>query len=85
MRPPKLVVSRASFSVKLLPIISAAKVTGIISSSEESFDDAVENGIKRAPETLKNLKDASVQNQQVSVKDGEIGEYCVNLRITIVL
>lgn len=77
-------VSRAFFSVKLLLTVSAAEVTGIISSSEKSFDDPVENGIKRAPETLKNVKGASVQNQQVSVKDGEIGEYYVNLRITIV-
>lgn len=78
-------VSRASFSVNLLIIISVVKVTGITSSSEKSFDDSVENGIKRAPETLKNVKGASVQNQQVSAKVGEIEEYCVNLKITFVL
>ena len=65
--------------------MSVAKVTEIISSSEKSFDDAVENGIKRASKTLKNVKGAWVQNQQVSVKDGEIEEYRVNLKVTFVL
>jgi flavin-binding protein dodecin len=58
---------------------------GIISSFKKSFDDAVENGIKCAPETLENVKGASVQKQKVSVKDGEIEENCVDLRITFVL
>jgi len=30
-----------------------AKVTEVISSSSKSFDGAVENGIKRAPKSLK--------------------------------
>ena len=45
--------------------MSVAKVTEIISSSEKGFDDAVKQGIKRANKTLKNVKGAWVQNQQV--------------------
>lgn len=33
--------------------MSIAKATEVICSSSESFFDAVENGIKRAPKTLK--------------------------------
>ena len=66
--------------------MSVAKVTEIISSSDKSFDDAVEKGIKRASKTLKNLKGAWVQNQQVTVDDdGNISEYRVNLKVTFVL
>jgi len=66
--------------------MSIAKVTEIISSSEKSFDDAVENGIKRANKSLKNVKSAWVQDQKVTVgKDGEINEYRVNLKVTFVL
>jgi len=65
--------------------MSVAKVTEIISSSEKGFDDAVKQGIKRANKTLKNVKGAWVQNQQVIVEDGKITEYRVNLKLTFVL
>ncbi len=66
--------------------MSVAKVTEIISSSNKSFDDAVENGMARACKTLKNVKGAWVQNQQVTVDDdGKIDEYRVNLKVTFVL
>ena len=66
--------------------MSVAKVTEIISSSHKSFDDAVEKGIKRACKSLKNVKGAWVQNQQVTVDDdGNISDYRVNLKVTFVL
>ena len=45
--------------------MSVAKVTEIISSSSKSFDDAVENGIKRASKTLKGITGAWVADQKV--------------------
>jgi hypothetical protein len=65
--------------------MSVAKVTEIISSSSKSFDDAVENGIKRASKTLKGISGAWVADQKVTVKDGEIDEYRVVLKVTFVL
>ena len=65
--------------------MSIAKVTEIIASSEKSFDDAVKQGIKRANKTLKNVKGAWVQNQQVVCENGKITEYRVNLKLTFVL
>jgi len=65
--------------------MTVAKVTEIISSSEKSFDDAVRLGVKRASETLKEVKGAWVESQQVKVKDGEIIEYRVTMKITFVL
>ena len=44
--------------------MSVAKVTEIISSSSKSFDDAVENGIKRASKTLKGITGAWVADQK---------------------
>jgi len=46
--------------------MSVARVTEIISSSEKSFEDAVENGVARACETLKNVQSAWVQDQKVT-------------------
>ena len=65
--------------------MSVAKVTEIIASSNKSFDDAIENGIERASETLKNISGAWVESQKVVVKDGKIAEYRVAMKVTFVL
>ena len=65
--------------------MSIAKVTEVISSSSKSFDDAIENGIKRASKTLKGITGAWVADQKVTVKDGKIDEYRVVLKLTFVL
>ena len=66
--------------------MSVAKVTEIIASSPKSFDDAILVGIARAHKTLKNLKSAWVQSQQIELNnDGQITEYRVQLKITFVL
>lgn len=65
--------------------MTVAKVTEITSSSNESFDDAVKSGIKRAGETLNNIKSAWVADHQVKVKDNDISEYIVRMKVTFVL
>lgn len=65
--------------------MSVAKVTEIIASSSKSFDDAVHKGVARANKTLKNVRSAWVKDQNVSVRDGEIDEYRVTLKVTFVL
>ena len=66
--------------------MSVAKVTEIIASSPKSFDDALKTGVARAHKTLKNLKSAWVESQQVQLDDdGQITEYRVQLKVTFVL
>ena len=65
--------------------MSVAKVTEIIASSKDSFDDAIDKGVRRSSKTLQNVTGAWVQDQQVVVKDGKIKEYRVNLKVTFVL
>ena len=65
--------------------MSVARVTEIISSSDKSFEDAVDSGIERASKTLKNIKSAWVKDQSVTVKDNKVKEYRVNLHVTFVL
>jgi len=62
-----------------------AKVTEVITSSNKSFEDAIENGIERASKTLNNISSAWVKDQSVVVKNGKVKEYRVNLNITFVL
>ncbi len=65
--------------------MSVARVTEITASSEQSFEDAIREGISRANKTLKNIEGAWVQGQKVVVREGQIIEYRVNLKVTFVL
>lgn len=65
--------------------MSVARVTEVTSSSTVSFEDAVKKAIARADKTLNNVEGAWVQEQKVVVKNGEIAEYRVNLKITFIL
>ncbi len=66
--------------------MSVARVTEIIASSKESFEDAVKQGLKRASKTLKNVRGAWVEGQKVSCdSDGHIQEYRVILKVTFIL
>ena len=65
--------------------MSVARVTEIISSSKEGFDDAIKRGIDRAAETLDNVTGAWVADQEVIVDDGKIKQYRVRLKVTFVL
>lgn len=65
--------------------MSVAKITEIISSSKKSFEDAIGNGLKRASQTIKGVSSAWVKDQSVTVKNGKVDEYRVNLVLTFVL
>jgi flavin-binding protein dodecin len=65
--------------------MAIAKVTEIISSSQKSFDDAVQKGVERADKTLKNVRGAWISAQKLEVEKGKITEYRVTMRVTFVL
>lgn len=66
--------------------MSVARITEIKASSPTGFDDAIREGVARAVKTLKNVKSAWVQNQDVRVdENGEIAEYRVQLKVTFIL
>lgn len=65
--------------------MSVARVTEIIASSKKSFEDALEQGLKRANKTLKNVQSAWVKDQYVQIKNGDVDQYRVALMITFIL
>ncbi len=65
--------------------MSVARVTELVAGSPKCFDDAIRVGIGRAAKTLKNVKGAWVQDQELILDDGEIKEYRVHLKVTFVL
>ena len=65
--------------------MSIARITEISSTSKKSFEDAIQSGVTRATQTLRNVRSAWVKEQQIQIEDGKIAEYQVNLMITFVL
>ena len=66
--------------------MSVARVTEIISASNESFEDAVKKGVRRASKTLKNVRGAWVEGQKVTCdSDGRITESRALLNIPFIL
>jgi dodecin len=65
--------------------VSVARVVEISSTSDKSFEDAIQQGIARAAKTLRNVRSAWVKEQEVSVEADRITSYKVNLMVTFVL
>lgn len=65
--------------------MSVARVTELSSTSSESFEDAIRQGIDRATKTLRQVRSAWIKEQRVAVnRDGSL-EFQVNLLVTFVL
>ena len=58
------------------------KVIEVLSNSDKSWEDATRKAVENAAKTVKNIRSAYVQEQSAVVKDGEIDEYRVNVKIT---
>jgi len=65
--------------------MSVARVTEISAESDKSFEDAIKTGIDRANKTLRNVRGAWIKEQQITVSDGDISAYRVNMLVTFVL
>ena len=66
--------------------MSVSRTTEIKSSSTTGFDDAMKKGIARALKTLKNVRGAWIENQEVRLDEkGKITEYRVQMQVTFIL
>ena len=65
--------------------MSVARVTELSCTSNDSFEDAVRQGISRAQRTLRGVKGAWVKEQRVNVGDNGSIEFQANILLTFVL
>ena len=65
--------------------MSIAKVVEVNSSSNKSFEAAIQSGIAKVTETVKNVQGAWINEQKVVIKDNKITEYRVNLKISFLV
>lgn len=57
------------------------KVTEIVGCSTKSFTDAVEEAVKRASMTIRHLGWFEVVEQRGSIKDGQVAEFQVKIKV----
>ncbi len=65
--------------------MSVARVIELSASSEQGFEDAINQGVQRATSTLRNVESAWVKDMNVIIEDNQVTAYKVNLAITFVL
>lgn len=65
--------------------MAVARVTEIIASSPDGFREAVEEGVTRAAQTLRNLTGLEVVAKRVKVEQGLIVEYRVEMKLIFLL
>ena len=65
--------------------MSVAKVIEVSAASTTSCEDASNQGIARACDTIANVRGAWIKEQKVSIEGGRIVTYRVNMQVTFVL
>ena len=65
--------------------MAVARVTKITAASPSSFQDAVDEGLRRAASTLRGITGLEVVDQKAKVENGKITEYRVTLEVIFIL
>ena len=65
--------------------MSVARVTEISATSPQGFEDAIKEGVARAHKTLRGISGAWVKELNVTIEDGAIKNYRVNMLVTFLL
>ena len=65
--------------------MSVARVVEISATNPDSFEAAINEGVNRATQTLRNVEGAWVKDMNVLIDNGSIVGYKVNLAVTFVL
>lgn len=62
--------------------MAVLKVIEIMADSQNSWQEAVENAVKEAAKTVKNIKSVWIKDQDAIVQNGKITQYRVITKIT---
>lgn len=65
--------------------MAVARVTKITAASTRSFDDSVNQGLKRAAKTLRGITGLEVIEMKAKVERGKITEYRATMELTFLL
>jgi len=61
---------------------SVYKIIELVGTSKTSWEDAANNVVKKASETLRDLRIAEVAAMDMNIKDGEIESYRTKVKLS---
>jgi len=62
--------------------MAVLKVIEVLSNSDKSWEDATKKAVKEASKSVKNIRSVYVQDQSAIVKNDDVIEFRVNLKLT---
>jgi flavin-binding protein dodecin len=65
--------------------MAVARVTEIVASSNKSWQDAADQGFKRASKTLRGITGLRILEATAAVSKDKITEYRIRMKVTFVL
>lgn len=65
--------------------MGVVKVIELLSQSETSWEDATQKALRKASQTVRNIKSIYVKEFQAIVENGEISKYRVNCKVSFAL
>ena len=65
--------------------MSVARVTEITAASDQSFEDAIRQGLTRASTTLQDIRGAWIKEQKVTWNGSDVSEFRVTMKVTFIL
>jgi flavin-binding protein dodecin len=65
--------------------MAVAKEIELTAATKKGLDDAIDQGMAKATDTLENVEGAWIQDFKVTAKNGKISEWRVNMKVTFVL
>ena len=65
--------------------MAVGKVIEISAGSPKSFEDAIQQGLTRATETLEDVRGAWIKEFEVRMENGKVTEYRVDMKVTFLL
>lgn len=65
--------------------MSVAKIIELVGSSDKNWQDAVDNAVKRAARTIRDIHGVDVLGWTGKVEGGKIVEYRANVKISFVV
>ncbi len=65
--------------------MAVAKVIEVTAGSKKGLEDAINNGLSKAADSLENVEGAWIQDIKLTCKDGKLHEWRVNMKVSFVL
>ena len=62
--------------------MAVLKVIEVLANADKSWEDATRKAVKQASKSMKNIRSVYVQEQSAVVKDGDVEEFRVNVKLT---